>query len=94
MAMLLSPSKELTMPEVNRTQHATLGCGTLILIALIVLFFSRPGISDLEQNVHSLRSEVSDLKKAVETQTNEIKRLEDKLKEKEPGKAPGGQGKD
>ena len=37
------------MPDERRTQQATLGCGTLILIALIVLFFSRPGLSDLER---------------------------------------------
>jgi type II secretory pathway component PulM len=82
------------MLDERRTQHATLGCGTFILFALIVLFFSRPGISDLEENVRSLRSEVGDLKKSVETQTNEIKRLEDKLKEKQPGLAADGQGKD
>lgn len=67
------------MPDERRTQPATLGCGTLILIGLIVLFFSRPGITQLEQDVRSLRSEVADLKKAVESQTNEIKRLQDKL---------------
>jgi len=67
------------MFEEKRTQHATLGCGTLILIALIVLFFSRPGITDLERDVRLLRSEVGDLKKAVESQTNEIKRLHEKL---------------
>ncbi len=46
------------MANDNRTQHATLGCGTLILIALIVLFFSKPGMSDLQQEVKSLRTEV------------------------------------
>jgi hypothetical protein len=67
------------MADEKHTHQVTLGCGTLILIALIVLFFSRPGISGLEQEVRSLRSEVDDLKKAVESQTNEIKRLQDKL---------------
>jgi hypothetical protein len=43
------------------TQHATLGCEMLILIALIVLFFSRPGITDVERDVRMLRSEVGDL---------------------------------
>jgi len=77
------------MPEEKRTQQATLGCGTLILIALIVLFFGRPGITDLERDVRSLRSEVGDLKKAVESQTNEIKRLNEKLNQGQPGKADG-----
>jgi hypothetical protein len=67
------------MPEERRTQHATLGCGTLILIALIVLFFSRPGISDLERDVRALRSEVADVRKSVDTQTNELKVLQEKV---------------
>ena len=29
------------MPEVTRNQRVQLGCGTLILIAIIVMFFSR-----------------------------------------------------
>lgn len=85
-------SSELVMPDERRTQHATLGCGTLILIALIVLFFSRPGITDLEQGMHSLRSEVGDLKKAVASQTQEIKRLHDKLDQMRPGKAEEAKG--
>ncbi len=81
------------MPDEKRTQHATLGCGTLILIALIVLFFGRPGIQDLERDVKSLRSEVGDLKKAVESQTNEIRRLTDKVNQRPPGKAEQEKGK-
>ena len=82
------------MPDERRTQHATLGCGTLILIALIVLFFSRPGITDLEHDVRALRSEVADLKKAVDSQTQEMKRLHEKLNQLQPGKAEGGRDKD
>jgi hypothetical protein len=73
------------MPDERRTQHVTLGCGTLILIALIVLFFRRPGISDLEREVRALRSEVGELKKALESQTNEIKRMREKLNKLQPG---------
>lgn len=63
----------------NRSQNVTLGCGTLILIGLIVMFFSRPGMRDLEREVHGLRSEVSELKKSIEAQSTEIKALRDKL---------------
>jgi hypothetical protein len=56
----------------------TLGCRTLILIALIVLFFSRPGLSDLEREVHGLRSDVAELKKILKNQTDQVKRLQDK----------------
>lgn len=68
------------MLDEKRTQHVTLGCGTLILIALIVMFFSGgPGMSNLENEMRGLRSEVSNLKTAVELQTNEIKQLREKV---------------
>jgi hypothetical protein len=59
----------------NRSQHATLGCGTLILIALIVMIFGRGDTKDLEREVRDLKAEVAALKKTVEVQTNEIKAL-------------------
>jgi Sec-independent protein translocase protein TatA len=77
------------MVNYGRTEHATLGCGTLILIALIVLIFSGPGVSNLASDVRSLHSEVGDLKKAVEDQTQEIKRLREELNRRQPGKAGG-----
>lgn len=61
------------------SQRATLGCGTLILIALIVMFFSRPDTRDLETEVRNLKSEIGTLKAAVEKQTNAIQSLERKL---------------
>jgi hypothetical protein len=70
---------EAPMADDDRTQHVTLGCGTLILIALIVLFFSRPGIGDLEREVRGLRSDVGELKKTIETQSAEIKALRERL---------------
>lgn len=60
-------------------QEVSLGCGTLILIALIVLIFGRGDTSDLEREVKGLRSEVGELKKAVEAQTSQIKALQDNL---------------
>ena len=60
-------------------QEVSLGCGTLILIALIVLIFGRGGTGDLEREVRGLRSEVGELKKAVEAQTGQIQALQDKL---------------
>jgi type II secretory pathway component PulM len=67
------------MPDERQTHRVTLGCGTLILIALIVLFFSRPGVEDLQRDVRSLHSEVTELRRAVEAQTNEIRKLQEKL---------------
>ena len=56
----------------EKNNKVSLGCGTLILIALIVLLFSNPGISDLEDEVNELRSEIRELN------TN-IERLESKI---------------
>lgn len=60
-------------------QEVSLGCGTLIVIGLIVLIFGRGGTGDLEHEVRSLRSEVVALKSAFEAQTGQIKALHDKL---------------
>lgn len=46
----------------DRKNVASLGCGTLILIALIVLFFSGGDTSQLESEVASLRHEVEALR--------------------------------
>ena len=51
------------MPEVNRDQGVQLGCGTLIIIALIVMFFSQGDADKVEREVRSLRSEIGGLKK-------------------------------
>jgi hypothetical protein len=41
-----------------------LGCGTLLMIGLVVAIFSRPGLNDLESRVSANRSAVEDLEKA------------------------------
>lgn len=46
------------------SQTVNLGCGTLILIALIVMFFSGRG-NDLEKEIKALRSDVQALKTEV-----------------------------
>jgi hypothetical protein len=67
------------MPDDYRSRQATLGCGTLILIALIVLFFSRPGIGTLENEVRGLRSDVKELKATIDRQTALIRELKQKV---------------
>lgn len=68
------------MTNDNRGQQASLGCGTLILIALIVLIFSRQNNDELNQEIKGLETEVVQLKQAVEEQTNQIKQLRESLK--------------
>lgn len=68
------------MAEDNKDQAVKLGCGTLILIALIVLLFSNRGQDDLKREIGSLRSEVHELRKSVEEQSVLIKALQPKVK--------------
>jgi hypothetical protein len=70
------------MADDRRNQQVTLGCGTLLLIALIVAMFSHPGVSDLQREVHGLRSDVGELKKTVDGQSAEIRALREKLEKK------------
>ena len=67
------------MANEYRTQQASLGCGTLILIALIVLIFSGRGTGDLEREMHSLKNEVRGLRNSVDTQTHEIRQLRQRV---------------
>ena len=62
-------------------QEVSLGCGTLILIALIVMFFSNRGDDNdlLEREVRELKTEVKALKSSVDSQTNLIKEIKQKL---------------
>jgi type II secretory pathway component PulM len=63
------------MANGNRTQTVQLGCGTLILIALIVLFFSQPGLDAVESTLSGLRKSVDDIRATSQTQTSEIRDL-------------------
>lgn len=47
----------------SRSNAASLGCGTLILIALIVLFFGNTDLTPLQNEVASLRKEVEVLQR-------------------------------
>ena len=65
--------------QANGARATSLGCGTLILIALIVLIFSNAGSGNLGSEVKGLSSEVGELKKAIEAQTAQIKMLQEKI---------------
>jgi hypothetical protein len=70
------------MAETNRTHQATLGCGTLILIAVIVMFFSRPEMNKFEHQIKELRTEIGELKKMIEAQAvPKVKMHQEKNKE-------------
>ena len=50
----------------DSSQKASLGCGTLILIAIIVLIFGNAGNEELSQDMQQLRQQVSGLDSSVQ----------------------------
>ncbi len=72
----------------DHTQKATLGCGTLILIAIIVAIFSNNGTRDVERGVDDLRRDVQELKKSIDSQSEKIRGLEELLKKRDSGSKP------
>ena len=65
-------------------KNVSLGCGTLILIALIVLIFGNANRSDdidgVERELRELQTEVSQLHQSVHEQTRKIASLERAIK--------------
>ncbi len=62
-----------------KSQQASLGCGTLILIALIVMIFSSPRTHEIESEISQLRNEVGVLTQSIQEQTAEIKQMQQQL---------------
>jgi hypothetical protein len=69
-------TQEAPKVKVLQGQEVSLGCGTLIVIALIVMFF---GGGRNSNDLNALRSEIGEMKKAVDSQTGQIKALQDQL---------------
>jgi cell division protein FtsL len=61
------------------TQQASLGCGTLILIALIVLMFSGRGVSEVKDEVKRLQTSVAELEAKIDAQDAVLKRVDGRV---------------
>ncbi|MFO0850310.1 MAG: hypothetical protein U0871_17390 [Gemmataceae bacterium] len=72
------------MADGTRPDKVQIGCWSLILIALIVMFFSGHGTGDLEREVRGLRDEVRQLREAIDRQSREIERLRPKPDDRPP----------
>ena len=57
-------------------QKVGLGCGTLILIALIVIIFSGTHNSEIKQELQQLQTEIRSLQSMVEAQRASIQKLQ------------------
>ena len=63
-------------------QEVSLGCGTLILIAIIVLLCSGWRNRDVDAEVRGLRADIKQLQQSVDTQTRLIIQLKQDLEKK------------
>jgi len=64
----------------------SLGCGTLILIALIVLFFSNRGNEDnsqLQNDIKRLQSQVANLQRSIDDQAAKLTRIEQEIQRRD-----------
>ena len=69
----------------------SLGCGTLILIALIVLFFSRHDSDynpQLETEIKRLQTQVSALQKSIDDQDSKLTRIEQEIRRRDSNNRP------
>lgn len=85
-------STEINKPpkvRLVRGQEVSLGCGTLILIALIVIIFGGYSGKGLEGQIRSLQLQIVELQKAVEAQTEEIRQLRSRLPAPKEPSSPG-----
>ena len=87
-----SDGREAQMADANRSQQVNLGCGTLILIALIVLIFSGRGGDEVKREIQSLDSTVQQMKSAIDLQSDQIKALRQTLEEDMRTKTPPKEG--
>ena len=75
----------------NPNDKVGLGCGTLILIVLIVMIFGNMGSQDLVPEIHKLQKSVQglelkigDLENKIDQQTQNIEALQQEIRKGRP----------
>ncbi len=63
----------------EHSQKVSLGCGTLILIALIVMIFGSGETDKIENELRGLRAEIGVLKTSIGVQTDQLAVLQKKI---------------
>jgi len=62
---------------IDRYPAASPGCGSLIIIALIVALFSNAGSRQTAVELRSLRNQIEELKRSVDAQSDQIRGLKE-----------------
>lgn len=68
----------------ERNQKVSLGCGSLILIALIVLILGNANQGELQERIKRLDDDVRRLESSIQLQTKEIRELKKALEASRP----------
>ncbi|MFG0325899.1 MAG: hypothetical protein ACF8SC_01340 [Phycisphaerales bacterium JB037] len=66
--------------SLDQQPHAQLGCGALILIALIVLFLGRADTETLEQEVERLSNDLQSVRNDLQTAATQRRELSEQLR--------------
>jgi septal ring factor EnvC (AmiA/AmiB activator) len=69
--------------QTDSAPRASLGCGTIIVLALIVAGFTGALSQKVTERLDSLRSEIAGLRSSVDMQTEELRKLKESIKGKE-----------
>ena len=69
-------SDQLYTAAMEKNQKVSLGCGTLILIALIVLILGNASDDEFRQEIKALRNDVRELQSSLDAQSRQIDELE------------------
>jgi type II secretory pathway component PulM len=72
----------------DRYPPASLGCGTLLIIALIVFWATSAAYQNMSAELSSLRTQVEELKRSVDAQTEQIRSLKEQTKGPNPSPKP------
>jgi cell division protein FtsL len=66
--------------QTDNSPRASLGCGTLIVITLIFATCTSFVSQDFRHQLGGLRSDIDELKEAIDAQTTEMQALRDSIK--------------
>ena len=76
----IAPKAKVAWWKYDSSQSANLGCGTLILIAVIVAIFSNTRGGNEERTLRSLQENVQAVEKKVDTLGDQIRTLSASVK--------------
>jgi hypothetical protein len=65
----------------DKNQKVSLGCGTLILIALIVIIFGNADSDKLRHDIQTLSNDVKSLQSSIQSQSRQIYELKEVIED-------------